>query len=536
MHVNVGGNEVVPAQYVAMELNMFKFIEGPLKELLSTTSEVSVIASRYQRIGASSWYSAVSDETLSHMTISSSSSMPFLSVQESIDDITFWCPKCGASFHGDWGSCMKHVTSRGHGNRCLFSKLDRSFPNISDKALKKDILLSLRLNDEQLPKCISSHAYLPVDAHSGWCDLQGRRRYIEDSHAILFSDADDGSDSIPMGNKYSFRLFGVFDGHEGSRAALFATRFLPHTFERYLNHDTRLIHFDMLSRSGTSLAQLPDRDFLRALIPRNISHEILAVGADVDLTAEHSVRSLHDAFILTNIEFLARSNPAEQSGTTATIAVLLGQEKYRNDDGTNIQSFTHLLVGHVGDSRAVYCCREFSAVVLTTDHTPSVEAEATRVYSKSGFIDKAKDILRVNGRLAVTRSIGDRPLRKVLSAVPDMLLIELPRGEENMSHASLDPSGDGSNSSCSRYTRARGFGNRNIIYPFLVLASDGLWDVFSNQEAVDFVCDVLLSILHSHDSRLPLEGFQTAARALALEALVRGSSDNIGVCVVDIIH
>lgn len=37
--------------------------------------------------------------------------------------------------------------------------------------------------------------------------------------------------------QHSFRLFGVFDGHWGSRASNFATRFLPHKFDAFLNAD-----------------------------------------------------------------------------------------------------------------------------------------------------------------------------------------------------------------------------------------------------------------------------------------------------------
>ena len=47
------------------------------------------------------------------------------------------------------------------------------------------IFYSIR-NDLELPRCISDHLFLPVDAHSGWCDLQGRRAYIEDSHVMLY--------------------------------------------------------------------------------------------------------------------------------------------------------------------------------------------------------------------------------------------------------------------------------------------------------------------------------------------------------------
>lgn len=92
----------------------------------------------------------------------------------------------------------------------------------------------------------------------------------------------------------------------------------------------------------------------------------------------------------------------------------------------------------------------------------------------------------------------------------------------------------------------------------------GLWEVVSNDEAVQFVCEYLYSqmeiYLKSSISRrsdnesfnndnsskdteqsmlltsrfLPTDAIHNAARELSLEAYVRGSSDNIGVCIIEI--
>jgi serine/threonine protein phosphatase PrpC len=70
---------------------------------------------------------------------------------------------------------------------------------------------------------------------------------------------------------------------------------------------------------------------------------------------------------------------------------------------------------------------------------------------------------------------------------------------------------------------------------FIVLASDGLWDVVSNQEAVDIVTQVVEQHDNNHGTSWEDGGaFQEAAEVLTQEAYVRGSTDNIGVCVIAI--
>lgn len=68
------------------------------------------------------------------------------------------------------------------------------------------------------------------------------------------------------------------------------------------------------------------------------------------------------------------------------------------------------------------------------------------------------------------------------------------------------------------------------------LIADGLWDVMSNQEVSDMVVQVMMSFDPSRGISWEDGGaYQEAAQTLTQEAYVRGSSDNIGVCVVAVV-
>jgi protein phosphatase PTC2/3 len=122
-----------------------------------------------------------------------------------------------------------------------------------------------------------------------------------------------------------------------------------------------------------------------------------------------------------------------------------------------------LLVANAGDCRAVLS-RHGSALEMSRDHRPCCIRERKRIETLGGFIDEGY----LNGHLAVTRALGDWHLEGMknqnksnssdgaspgpLSAEPELKLITLTKEDE-----------------------------------FLIIGSDGIWDVFSNQNAVDFI-------------------------------------------------
>ncbi|KAK2142016.1 hypothetical protein LSH36_1004g00083 [Paralvinella palmiformis] len=163
----------------------------------------------------------------------------------------------------------------------------------------------------------------------------------------------------------------------------------------------------------------------------------------------------------------------ELSGTTALVALL-------HDD--------MLTVANVGDSRGVMCAKDGNTVPLSFDHKPQNSKERKRIKKAGGFISFS-GVWRVAGILATSRALGDFSLkeRNLVIAEPDILTFDLKEA---------DPS-------------------------FLILATDGLWDTFSNDEAVAFIKD-------------RLDEPHYGAKSLVLQAYYRGSLDNITVMVVNL--
>ena len=149
-----------------------------------------------------------------------------------------------------------------------------------------------------------------------------------------------------------------------------------------------------------------------------------------------------------------------------------------------------VVCANAGDARGVACFAGSSeAVRMSVDHTPGESGERRRLRLANGFVEFG----RLDGSLAVSRALGDYSFeRSGLVATPHVF------------------------DSSSQASRLSG-GLR-----LAVLASDGLWDVVSDQDALD------------HAARTLREGGSPAKAASLLARLARDrlSSDDISVVVV----
>jgi len=167
----------------------------------------------------------------------------------------------------------------------------------------------------------------------------------------------------------------------------------------------------------------------------------------------------------------------------------------------------HLITANVGDSRAVLS-RNGTAYNLTRDHKPDDPVERERIERVGGEVvwhghqDRrtgepipGTGLYRVNGNLAMSRAIGDRSERPAVTAAPEISVV------------AMDPELD----------------------DFLVLATDGLWDVMSSSDVVAFI-HALLALGREEDEDAVEK--DDVALMVVEEALRRGSDDNITVVIV----
>ncbi|KAI1290760.1 putative protein phosphatase 2C T23F11.1 [Halotydeus destructor] len=154
------------------------------------------------------------------------------------------------------------------------------------------------------------------------------------------------------------------------------------------------------------------------------------------------VEAISQGFLQIDQDMLSDPEMRDELAGTTAVCVLVKNGK--------------LYCGNVGDSRAVVSLGG-RADPLSLDHKPSNEGENKRIIAAGGWVE----FNRVNGNLALSRALGDFVFKRndkkdakeqIVTAFPDVQIRDITEDLE-----------------------------------FMVIACDGIWDVLTNEEVVDFV-------------------------------------------------
>jgi serine/threonine protein phosphatase PrpC len=296
------------------------------------------------------------------------------------------------------------------------------------------------------------------------------------------------------------RFAAIFDGHGGSGVAQYLKRQLYPNVSQFLQQyyweecDVQEDHELLippqqstpvessedlvLSSSYSSTRQLLTRPS-RPRIKPSLSCHVSALRAAFEKVEQ-------DVMNDDNLEF--------QGSTAVAVVVVESEDGHRT-----------LLSANVGDSRAVLS-RKGRAVELTHDHKPNDEKEKARIMAMGETIEWDQDckVHRVRN-LSLARAIGDRYAKPAVS--PEVEIQHFPVVEDQDE--------------------------------FVIIASDGLWDVMSSQDAVTYVHSQMQRELASlsASSKDNVDNYRVVlrrnmAKFLAREAIRKGSSDNVSVLMV----
>ncbi|KAJ1377550.1 PPM-type phosphatase domain [Sesbania bispinosa] len=271
---------------------------------------------------------------------------------------------------------------------------------------------------------------------------------------------------------HSVCLFGIFDGKIFQLHHLLGRKIILSSSPSNTKESMVLFDNSEAGHGGSRAAEYLKEHLFNNLMkhPKFFTDTKLAISETYQQTDADFLNSEKDTF--------------RDDGSTASTAVLVDK---------------HLYVANVGDSRTVIS-KAGKAIALSEDHKPNRSDERKRIENAGGVVMWADamgmvQILmgflsgtwRVGGVLAMSRAFGNRMLKPFVVAEPEIQDQEI-----------------------------------NEETDLLVLASDGLWDVVPNDDAV--------SLARAEEEA------EAAARKLTEAAFARGSADNITCIVVRFHH
>ena len=292
---------------------------------------------------------------------------------------------------------------------------------------KRKISVIKKLNDsEKYNYCFLSYAYNEYDNFPF-------RKSMEDFHCIKKNLL------ITNNNEIIFSYFAIFDGHSGKEIS------------SYLSQNFHKILFSQLKTLNSFI--------------------------DNETNINKIISLIKNAFISADKKIINEPSLKNEVGSTGTIVLLfkLGTESFFSK---------YLICANIGDSRG-YILSNSKLTQITKDHNCHNDEEVSRVKKSGGIVFNN----RVYGKLMLTRSFGDKELKKhgVISE-PDYFIKKI--NEEDK---------------------------------FIIIASDGVWDTVKENDILEFENK-------SKNGDWPFSSDEFSKKIVKL-AVDKGTMDNVS-CIV----
>lgn len=266
---------------------------------------------------------------------------------------------------------------------------------------------------------------------TGHSSMKGPRPQMEDRVTILNDMNQEYKILTPNVNR---AFFGVYDGHSGAEVAEMAATMIP----QFVANERSCQEGNYIEAMRSGIIKADD--------------EICSIARKENIA----------------------------SGATLATCMIVGETLYVSNLGDS-----EIVLGQKKDDSP----SSYNAMVISSKHKPTDDKERDRIVSAGGLVFRG----RVNGRLAVSRALGD---------------VEFKYPKTKGNYISNEP-----------YVNSL---HLNESHSFLILACDGLWDKVSYQEAVDFV----------HEHRVKGKTAEEISLGLCQLTLDKGSKDNVTVIVV----
>ncbi|XP_022764327.1 probable protein phosphatase 2C 51 [Durio zibethinus] len=229
--------------------------------------------------------------------------------------------------------------------------------------------------------------------------LQGRRNYQEDR---LFCDL---NIRFPfVGKEVSIGMAAVFDGHGGAEASEMASKLVLD----YFLVRSCYIQFEIREMLGV----VPDESMHMGILKEALVRTI----RDIDITFTKLPRKVLFQDVQRFIVVVADNQILVAN--VGDSKVVLCSEKFYSLGGTWLENNEKVSLKNKKNTGLKF----LSGKELTRDHHPDREDERRRIEAAGGYVvSGVSSVPRVNGRLAVSRAIGDLYYKNFgVIAVPEM--------------------------------------------------------------------------------------------------------------------